>query len=227
LDPELVLEPGQPVPTALYLEHLAAVDAGGMPWRAARAGDTLVMGSVRLAVIHPTEAWVSSHRETNENCVVLWLKYGEFDALFTGDIGWAAESALVERVGPIELLKVGHHGSAGSSGGPWLDRLRPLVAVISVGKDNHYGHPSPAALARLRERGIVVRRTDQGGTVTIRSDGRYFWVTREPTSLPERLRCLITRWSPSNGSFSARRSCTAEPPVSFPTSSTTSPLPPR
>ncbi|MSR07568.1 MAG: DNA internalization-related competence protein ComEC/Rec2 [Gemmatimonadetes bacterium] len=192
LNPGLVLEPGQPVPTALYLEHLALIDSAGLTWRAARAGDTLVLGSVQLAVIHPTEAWVATHESTNENAVVLWLRYGEFDALFTGDIGFPAESALAGRIGPVEVLKVGHHGSAGSSGGPWLDRLRPRVAVISVGKENRYGHPSPAALGRLRERGIEVRRTDEGGTVTIRSDGRYFWVTRPPTSLPERLHCLIT-----------------------------------
>lgn len=227
LNPELVLEPGQPVPTALYQEHLAVVDAAGMTWRAARAGDTLVLGSVRLAVIHPTEHWVETHASTNENGVVLWLRYGEFDALFTADIGFPAESALASRVGPVEVLKVGHHGSAGSSGGPWLDQLSPRVAVISVGKNNRYGHPSPAALGRLRERGIVVRRTDQGGMVTIRSDGRYFWVTRPPTTLPERLRCLITSWLPSSGSSSGRKKCTAELPESFPTSSTTLPLPPR
>jgi len=228
LQPELVLESGQPAPTPLYLEQLATVDAGGMPWRAARAGDTLVLGSVRLAVLHPTDSWVSTHDDPNEDSVVLWLRYGDFDALLTGDIGFPAESALMAHVGPVEVLKVGHHGSAGSSSAAWLDHLRPRVAVISVGKDNRYGHPAPATLGRLRERGIVVRRTDQGGTVTIRSDGRYFWVTREgPTSLPERLRCLITHWSPSNGSSSARKNCTAEPPVSFPTSSTTLPSPPR
>jgi competence protein ComEC len=186
------------------------------------------MGSVRLAVLHPTEPWMKTHQATNENAIVLWLRYGEFDALFTADVGFPAESALADRIGPVEVLKVGHHGSAGSSGETFLDRLRPRVAVISVGAGNRYGHPAPAVLRRLRERHIDVWRTDQGGAVTIRSDGRYFWVTRPgPNTLSERLRCLITSWLPSSGSSSGKSGCTAEPPASYPTSSTTSPSPPR
>jgi competence protein ComEC len=65
---------------------------------------------------------------------------------------------------------VGHHGSRGSTGEEMLDSLRPLAAVISVGR-NDYGHPSPEALARLERRGIPVRRTDRDGTVSVTSDG--------------------------------------------------------
>src|SRR5205823_5022630 len=129
-----------------------------------------------LAVIHPSGRWVELHQATNENSVVIRLSYGEFDAVFTGDAGFPAESALVTQVRPSELLKVGHHGSAGATGAAWLAAVAPEVAVISVGRHNGYGHPAPATLQRLAAAGVAVRRTDRDGTVTIGSDGRTFWI---------------------------------------------------
>jgi competence protein ComEC len=228
LSPELVLEPGQPLGSHLYLEHLSLVDATGAEWRAARAGDTLRLGEVSLAVLHPSDAWLTAHPQPNENSLVIALRYRGFDALFTGDIGWPAESALVRDMQQMEVLKVGHHGSAGSTAEPWLRRLGPAVAVISVGRGNRYGHPAPAVLQRLRSAGVRVRRTDQGGTVTITTNGSYFWIAQDGPSTPgERARCLTESWLRSSGSSSSRRNCTAAPPESFPIFSTTSPSPPR
>ena len=76
---------------------------------------------------------------------------------------------------PVDLLKVGHHGSRGSTGPGWLEQLRPAVAVISVGR-NEYGHPAPATMARLGEAGVAIRRTDEDGTVSVRTDGRTMTV---------------------------------------------------
>jgi competence protein ComEC len=70
----------------------------------------------------------------------------------------------------VDLLKVGHHGSRGSTGDEWLDSLRVRVAVISVGR-NDYGHPAPEALARLEAHRILVRRTDRDGTISVTTDG--------------------------------------------------------
>jgi competence protein ComEC len=70
---------------------------------------------------------------------------------------------------------VGHHGSRGSTGEELLDSLRPLAAVISVGR-NDYGHPSPETLARLDARRIAVLRTDRDGTVSVATDGRTMTV---------------------------------------------------
>ncbi len=227
LTPDLVVEPGQPLGTPLYQEYLRTVDQVGVTWRPGRAGDTLVLDSVTLAVLHPTQAWVDSHLATNENSVVLRVSFGGFDVVLVGDAGFPAESVLSTLAVPSEVLKVGHHGSAGASGDAWLDAVGPKVAVISVG-ENRYGHPSPEALRRLAARGISVFRTDRGGTVTIHSDGRYFEVVQEASgSWLEGIQCLIHRLSPSSGSSSSRSACTLPRRVSFPTSSTTSPSPPR
>jgi competence protein ComEC len=224
----LVLEPGQPVATPLYQEYLGAADRVGVRWHAARAGDTLVIDSVRIVVLHPADAWMRRETDLNENSVVVRVSYRSFDALLTGDAGWPAESALAGRVGPVELLKVGHHGSAGGTRLPWLREVTPRVAVVSAGRGNRYGHPAPEVLARLAGAGIPVYRTDRGGTVTIRSDGRYFVVSQgDRGAFLARLSCTVRDWLPSRASSSSRSGCTPRPPGSSPTSYTTWPSPPR
>ncbi len=189
---ELVLEPGQPLPSALYVEHLAAVDAAGVAWRAARAGDTLAVDGVVLAVLHPTGAWMARQLSPNENSVVMHLSYGCFDAVLTGDAGTPVEALLASRVGRAELLKVGHHGSVSATSDAWLDALRPAAAVISVGRNNTYGHPAPAVLARLAARRIPVFRTDRAGALTIETDGRTVTVAEGADRRPSP-RCWLAR----------------------------------
>ena len=222
-----VMEPGQPLGTELYLEHLGAVAEAGAQWSAARAGDTLIVDGVTLVVLHPDASWLARELRPNENSVVVRVTFGRFDALLSGDIGWPAESLLIDDVQRVELLKVGHHGSAGSSYDAWLDAVRPKVAVISVGR-NGYGHPAGAVLQRLRARGVTVYRTDRGGTVTIRSDGRYFEVTQGgPNPLLAEWSCQVRRWLQSRVSSSNRSDCTPKRRGSSPTSFTTWRSPPR
>jgi competence protein ComEC len=222
----LVLEPGQPLGTDLYGEYLRVVDQTGASWRAARDGDTLRWDGVRIEVLHPSAAWVRREARPNENSVVLRVSYGEFDAVLSGDAGLPVESLLVGRLPQVELLKVGHHGSAGSTGAPWLTALGPRVAVISVGA-NGYGHPAPGVLARLAERGVTVFRTDRGGTVTVRTDGRYLGVDQGGRSPLGRMACRVLDWLPSRASSSSRSGCSPRPPGNSPTSFTTWPSPPR
>jgi competence protein ComEC len=191
LDVSLVLEPGQPVGTGLYLDFLSSVDRLGVPWRVGRAGDSLTIDSVTLAILHPRAAWLKGQLSPNENSLVVHLRYGCFDALLTGDVGSAVERDLLPSLTPVEVLKVGHHGSSGGTEGPWLDRLSPVVAVISVGP-NRYGHPAPTVLKRLAERRIDTWRTDRHGTVTIGTDGGYLWVTGgRPATLAGSVLCRI------------------------------------
>jgi competence protein ComEC len=217
----LVLDPGQPLASALYGEYLATVDAMGADWNAARAGDTITVDSVVFAVLHPESEWMEHQFEPNENSVVIHLRYGCFDALLSGDIGHVVERALLRSVPKVEVLKVGHHGSQGSTSLAWLQALEPSAAVISVGR-NRFGHPAPTVLELLRSQGIGTWRTDAGGTVTIRTDGRYLRIRQESQG---RVRCLIRRLLRSSGSSSSRSGCTLRPPVTLPICSTPSPLP--
>jgi competence protein ComEC len=93
--------------------------------------------------------------------------------IFAGDVEENGEGELVGRAaldGSVlssDVLKVPHHGSRTSSSDELLDALRPRLAVISLGRNNHFGFPRAEVLARYRQRGIAVRRTDQVGAVTV------------------------------------------------------------
>jgi competence protein ComEC len=165
-DPAFVLEPGQPVPDAGYLDFLSAVESDGADWRPARRGDRLELDGVTIEVLSPDSAWAGSQTDINEESVVLLVSYGGTRLLFAGDAGVPTEAHLAGQVGPVMVLKVGHHGSRGATSDRWLDELHPAEAVISVGAKNRYGHPAPETLARLREHGVTVLRTDERGTIT-------------------------------------------------------------
>jgi len=223
---DVVLEPGQPLGSELYAQYLASVDGAGAGWRAARAGDLIEWDGVRIEVLHPAAGWVEREARPNENSLVLRVSYGAFDAVLAGDAGLPVESVLVRSVARAELLKVGHHGSSGSTGVSWLTALGPRVAVISVGP-NAFGHPTAAVLDRLAARGIRVFRTDRGGTVTVRSDGSYLAVNQGDASPLGRVACRVHGWLRSRASSSSRSGCSPRPPGSSPTSFTTSLSPPR
>jgi competence protein ComEC len=175
LRPGLVLEPGADVPDPRYTAFLGRLLEEGVPWHPARAGDKFELDGVRCTVLHPVPGWSGWGEDVNEDSLVLLVEYGDFQALLAGDAGFPAESAMGDRLRRIDLLKVGHHGSRGSTGDAWLDALGPAVAVISLGR-NDYGHPAPATLARLAAHGVAVHRTDREGTITVLTDGRRMTV---------------------------------------------------
>ncbi len=167
----LILDPGEPFADSAYAAWLHQVDAAGVRWRIGTPGSTWTLDGVTFRVVHPPRTWPGRGRDLNEDSIVLDVRYHDFTALFTGDAGHPAEAKFLDALGPVDLLKVGHHGSAGSTSEDLLARTQPTVAVISVGAGNRYGHPAPTVLARLRAHGSTVLRTDQGGTISLRTDG--------------------------------------------------------
>ena len=104
------------------------------------AGDTFQLGGAEVTVLGP----LRDYENNNENSIVLRVDYGDTSFLFTGDMGVTAEDELVESGAKLDatVLKVGHHGSAGSTGYVFLREVMPEYGVISVGADNSYGHPT-------------------------------------------------------------------------------------
>ena len=102
--------------------------------------------------------------DPNERSIVLRASWGRFEMLLTGD---AEAEAVPIDPGPIDVLKVSHHGSQDSGLAALLDRTLPALAVISVGDDNPFGHPTATTLATLADHGVRVLRTDRDGTISI------------------------------------------------------------
>lgn len=111
-----------------------------------------------------------SEKSENETGLYILCRLGKCDILITGDADIAAEGELLEQISvpELEFLVVGHHGSAHATGLELLSATTPQVALISVGEDNRYRHPSQQVLDRLQMFGCRVLRTDQNGTITIR-----------------------------------------------------------
>jgi competence protein ComEC len=146
----------------------------GIPIVEKRRSEPFQLGGATLQVLAPGPVYAASSIPTNDDSLVLWVKFGGTAFLLTGDMEKKIEAQLVAAglLRHADVLKVGHHGSRTSSTAPLLDAVHPAFGVISVGFDNTYGHPSRVTTDALRERRIDVRRTDEDGLVTVVSDGR-------------------------------------------------------
>ena len=133
------------------------------------AGDKFKLGSAEITILAP----LSSYSDHNDDSIVLRITYGNTSFLFTGDAEREAEQDILSAGYELEstVLKVGHHGSKDSTTYPFLREIMPEYAVISVGEDNTYGHPTEDTLSRLRDADVKVYRTDLQGTIICVSDG--------------------------------------------------------
>jgi competence protein ComEC len=149
------------------------VHRNGATLRVLSGGEGLDYGGAHIDVLAPPPADLSSDEVSDQDSLVMRVKYGRRSILFTGDMEPRIERQLVETGGlsKIDVLKVPHHGSRTSTGEALLEQLRPVWGVISVGYANSYGHPHPQLLKRLEERRVTPLRTDQWGAITILTDG--------------------------------------------------------
>jgi competence protein ComEC len=160
-----------PVHRLLYAEAgrrlLGEARAYGIDPRRFAAGDLLRAGRLRMEAIWPPPELLSeplAGADPNQRALVLLARWRRFSMLLTADV--EAESAPLDP-GPVDVLKVAHHGSDDAGLDRLLDRTAPRLAVISVGEDNAYGHPTAATLATLAAHGIRLLRTDIDGTIVL------------------------------------------------------------
>jgi competence protein ComEC len=140
--------------------------AGALPVRVA-AGAMVRSGPLRLQVLWPPPELLSqplAGADPNTQALVLLARWRDFTMLLTAD---AEAEAVPIDPGPVDILKVAHHGSEDAGLDALLDRLRPRLAVISAGAGNPFGHPTASTLATLASHGVSTLRTDRDGTVTI------------------------------------------------------------
>ncbi|MFP3948133.1 MAG: ComEC/Rec2 family competence protein, partial [Longimicrobiales bacterium] len=210
-----VLDPGRIAAKAPFEDVLVAAEERGVAWWPAASHPSLELDGVEIRVLHPvpgveggrgttgdgpgppgvgrgvagipdTGIVTARLEDANDGSVVLLVTWGRFRALLTGDAPAEVEEAAARRISePVQLLKVGHHGSLTSTSRRFLEAMRPEAAMISVGFRNRYGHPHPEVMERLASAGARLFRTDRDGTVVIRARDDGSWSASLP-DVPER-----------------------------------------
>lgn len=172
-----ILEPGSDTDTATYRALEKEIADKKIPRIIARRGMLVDLGGgVTFRILYPDVD--TTRMETNESSIVGQLSYGSTTVLLTGDAPQDVERHLVSIDGArlnSTVLKPGHHGSRTSSADIFIATVHPLVAVISAGKNNRYGHPHAEVLTTLKKYGALLLRTDLDGRVVLVSDGEKFF----------------------------------------------------
>lgn len=176
-DVSLVIEPGVDSDTGVAEEFEKIVQEKNIKKILARRGMKIFLDDrVYLLVLFPDRDVF--HMDTNDASIVAQLVYGDTSFLFTADSPEKIEKYLVSLDGKnlqSDVLKAGHHGSKTSTSESFLGFVSPEVSVISSGASNSYGHPHKEVLERLLRFGSTILRTDERGTIIMKSDGETIW----------------------------------------------------
>lgn len=130
-------------------------------------GDTFNLGEAKFEVMYVGE----NTSDLNDTSIVLKMTFGNYSYLFMGDASTNVEKELLNKDIDITVLKVGHHGSRTSTSEEFLEKTTPDYAIISVGKNNTYNHPSEETIQQLKKYTDKIYRTDELGTILLKSDG--------------------------------------------------------
>lgn len=168
---DVLLDPGCPDDSSIYADLVQAIADEHVPTRHPRAGDSLIVGDLRLNVLSPQECWHDTESDANNDSLVVMVSLGEDSVLFAAEPEEPAQQVLLDEGVALgaDVLKVPHHGGATSLPG-FFDAVHPQLAVVSVGP-NTYGHPVPEVLGWIAATGAEVLRTDLDGEVTVTFDG--------------------------------------------------------
>lgn len=166
IDVENVYMPKITTNTRTYEEVIEAIQKRQLTIKVPQKGDTLKIGDAECEFM--TEP-IENKKNLNLSSLVTRITFGQTSFLMMGDAETENEKG---RTWPqTNVLKVGHHGSNTSTSDSFLQQIKPQVAIISVGKNNDYGHPKEAILKRLNKLGTKIYRTDEKGTIEVISDG--------------------------------------------------------
>lgn len=129
-------------------------------------------------IIWPFSDNMISDNSINNNSLVCKLNYKNYSMLFTGDIETIAEKAILKKYSKnlnilkSDILKVAHHGSKTSSITEFIEKIKPKYAIIGVGEDNKFGHPSDSTIQNLEKENIRIYRTDKMGEIEMKTNGK-------------------------------------------------------
>lgn len=178
-----VYMPNASAKSKTFEDFIAAVNSSGAKKVQAKAGVSLNTSDITGLFLAPNN---NSYEELNNYSAVLKVTYGKVSFLFEGDAEDISEAEMLQNGQNLKstVLKVGHHGSQSSTTDGFLKAVSPKYAIISVGADNDYGHPTPVTLDRLAKAGVEVYRTDQSGTIVVTTDGESVEINKKASIQP-------------------------------------------
>ena len=162
----------------LYASFMETVEQEGLEVQYPEVGETFAFGDAMITILAPEEI----KRDSNANSVAIKLTYGESNFIFTGDADYSSERRMIESGIDldVEVLSLGHHGSASSTSAIFLQNTTPEYAVISCESNNGYGHPHEEVVEMLEDMEISLFRSDVQGTVVASTDGNLITWSEEP-----------------------------------------------
>lgn len=174
-----ILMPDVSKETRMYREWIELIAEKGIAYRRLTEPETINLSDgVALTILHPSTATMLKKMAANDWSMIMRLDIRQISFLFTGDIEKEVEAALVKTY-PTQLrahvLKIPHHGSKTSSTEAFLQAVQPELAIMSVGKENRYGHPHQEVVRRYADQQIPIQRTDEEGSLIYQTDGRTIW----------------------------------------------------
>jgi competence protein ComEC len=180
--------------TPAYDALIAQASRVGIAVKTLAADDKFTFGAAKFEVLAPARDANINAARNNDDSMVLRVTFKDTSALLEGDAERRTERAIAPQLGPVNLLKVAHHGSSTSSIRELLAATRPQFAVISVGSFNRYGHPRSDVLERLSGTGSCTFRTDLTGAVSFYLDGTSLTSARWGTE--QQAMQFPSRWIP-------------------------------
>jgi competence protein ComEC len=176
---DAVLDSGFICDVSEYREFISTIKEKNIPYYQTKSGDNYIFSkNMEMLILNPPHTSnLDNDSDFNNHSIVVKLYYKNSNFLFTGDIEREAEKRLLVLQNRLnsDVLKLGHHGSSTSTTLEFLDKVDPVIAVITVGKNN-FGHPSQKVIERLEDKNIKIYRTDENGTVIIRTNGQEYWI---------------------------------------------------
>ncbi len=177
---DLILTPVLKWDSKAFNSMLKYAEAQGAPLVVPAEGDTMKLGEATVTILH---CWPEAidYGRTNDSSIVTRIDYGSTSFIITGDAEDWSEYMMIDSGMNLQadVLRVAHHGSNTASTAEFLQAVKPEYAVISVGKDNGYSHPHQGVLERLANINAKILRTDELGTIIMKSNGKTISVNQE------------------------------------------------
>lgn len=177
-DIEKIYMPNVTTTTKTFLDVLNAMEEKNMTFDVPNIGQNFALGHTLFQVMYTG----SNKKNLNNSSIILKANFKNTSYLFTGDATSEVEKKILSKDIKATVLKVGHHGSKYSTTTEFLNKVNPKYAIISVGKNNSYNHPNQITIDKLTKKNIEIHRTDQEGSIFLKSDGKTINITSKQTN---------------------------------------------